>query len=193
MAPGCRNYPKESIKNLEEIQPLSRITMNVKGKHPMVRLIPGMIFMFALLSVSTVAEAGITRSGCAGNNPQALLQASNRNGAYVHPSAVNTFKCILNGFENIRVPIAWIGGYGCRPLRTSNHPRGLAIDINQYARDKTKPVVPRQPGVQIANRCNATSGAVWRNPDNGHFEIRSASRSQQKSKRKHSSRRSRSY
>jgi hypothetical protein len=154
-------------------------------KHPTLALL--------ILTVSFFAEqahAGkITRSSCTGGKPQALVRASNGSGAYVHPSAVKTFQCILKGFENISAPVAWVGGYGCRPRRTSNHPRGLAIDINQYARDRTRPAVPRRPGVQIARNCNATSGAVWRNPDNGHFEIRSASRSQQRSKRKYKKRR----
>ena len=152
-----------------------------------------LVFALAALAGESAHAARITKSGCASGKPQALVKASNGNGAYVHPSAVSTFKCILGGFENVRMPIAWIGGYGCRPLATSNHPRGLAMDINQYARDKTKPVVPRQQGLQIARSCSATSGAVWRNPDNGHFEIRSASRSRQSAKRQRARRRRHVY
>jgi hypothetical protein len=144
------------------------------------------LLLLAFLFIAAPAHAGkITKSGCAGRNPQALVRASNGIGAYVHPYAVDAFKCVLNGFENTtRLRIVWVGGYGCRRNK-SNHPRGLAMDINQYARDRTKPVVPRRPGVQIAHDCkNVTSGAVWRNPDNGHFEIRSVSRAEQGYKQK---------
>jgi hypothetical protein len=153
-------------------------------KHPLFLLIIFPLLTAASYSGSAhAARSQITKSGCASGKEQALFQASNGVGAYAHPSSVSTFQCILQGFENIGMRIAWVGGYGCRPLRTSNHPRGLAMDVNQYARDRTRPVVPRQPGVDIARKCNATSGAVWRHPDNGHFELRSASRSQQRARR----------
>lgn len=147
-------------------------------KHPVT------LTLIGLLALATSAEAGKIHPGhCKQGKPQAIVKASNGSGAPVHPSAVQPFKCVLDGLERARIPIAFVYGYACRSLPTSNHPRGLAIDVNQHSRDVTRPVVNRHAGLQIARNCGVTSGAQWRNPDNGHFEIRSSSRAQQQARR----------
>lgn len=65
-----------------------------------------------------------------------------------------------------------IGGWrahgSCR--RCDMHPRGLAIDINQTARNRVTRALPA--GVtEMAARHGLTHGAIWRNPDQGHFEL----------------------
>ena len=107
------------------------------------------------------------------DSPKAWVRATNGKGDLVHPVAVETLSCVVKGLERIGLNIKAIGGYGCRaPLgrsgAVSNHPKGLAIDVNQYARDRTNPTVPRAQGIEIARSCNAVSGAVWHDPDNGH-------------------------
>lgn len=148
--------------------------------HPITRLLVSSSFAF--LGASGLFTE-IAHSGDCAQGPKALLKSSNGKKAYVHPSAVKPFECLLKGLDGIRYPIKFVGGYGCRPLRTSNHPRGLAIDVNQYSRDVTKPNVYGWNATKVANSCNLTHGAVWRNPDAGHFEIRSQSRGQQQSRR----------
>lgn len=139
-----------------------------------------LLFLFTALLAATPSHAGsITKSGCAKGKEQGLVRTSNGNGAYVHPSAVPAFECLMKGLEGARYPIKWVGGYGCRPLPTSNHPRGLAMDVNQSSRDRTNPNIYRWNATAIAQACNLTHGAVWRNPDAGHFEIRSVSRGRQ--------------
>lgn len=134
-------------------------------------------------ALAAKARSQITKSGCAQGKPKAVLQASNGRGAEVHPVGLERFQCLLKGMEEIRYPLKYIGGYGCRPLPTSNHPRGLAVDLNQSSRDITNPNIYRWKATQVAAKCNLTHGAVWRNPDAGHFELRSQSRSQQQARR----------
>lgn len=69
-----------------------------------------------------------------------------------------------------------VGCFGTRPNNPSAHPTGHACDVDQTGRDKTalNGSVPRPEQIQIAEGCEAVSGCVWRNPDCGHFEQRSA-------------------
>jgi|GEM_PF-5116510 len=155
--------------------------MHTLARHPKsTRLF--LLASFFLLC-APVHAASISKPGCAKGKAKELVMASNRNGAYVHPTAVPAFQCLLEGLERIKYPIRFVGGYGCRPLPTSNHPRGLAVDVNQSARDVTNPNVYRWNATAVAKACNLTHGAVWRKPDAGHFEIRSASRQQQAARR----------
>lgn len=58
----------------------------------------------------------------------------------------------------------------------SGHPIGAAIDINQTARDVRKGGVtlPKEVENALADKWGLVSGANWRNPDAGHFGIRSS-------------------
>jgi hypothetical protein len=136
------------------------------------------------LSVLSLAFAALPALAeyCPSRNPPTayIYPGTNANlRGPVHPVAVNQLKCVVEKLRAQGLPIKTLWGYGCRPASYSLHPRGLAVDVDQYARDRTSPQVPRQAGVQIANSCNVVSGAIWRNPDNGHFEVHSLSRQQQ--------------
>lgn len=68
--------------------------------------------------------------------------------------------------------ISFMGGWrrhgSCR--RCNMHPRGLAIDINQTGRNRVTRALPA--GVTaMAARHGLTHGAIWRHPDQGHFEL----------------------
>lgn len=140
--------------------------------------------ILASLLTAASAEAGRIHPGhCKQGKPTQIIKSRNGSGAPVHPSAAKGLQCILDGLDNARSPISFVYGYACRSLPTSNHPRGLAIDVNQHSRDVTRPTVPRQKGKQIAAACGMTSGAEWNNPDNGHFEVRSMGRRQQAQRR----------
>jgi hypothetical protein len=145
-----------------------------------LKLTPIAFTLFLLFNHGPAAEAG---NYCPpAHPPTAYINPDTRNANLkgpVHPSAVDALKCVVNGLQKAGLPIKTLWGYGCRPLSNSNHPRGLAVDVDQYARDRTSPPVPRQQGVDIARSCNVTSGAVLRNPENGHFEVRSMSRGAQ--------------
>lgn len=100
----------------------------------------------------------------------ATVRASTGAKTQVASAFAHKAQCIIDGLERGGVKIKFMGGYGRRGFRQSKHPAGMAIDINQWRRNLTKPVISRQLGIQVANNCGALSGAVWRHADNGHFE-----------------------
>lgn len=118
-------------------------------------------------------KVAATRSG---NGRTGLATIRSRSGAIAHINAahVTNFACIVSSLEGAGYRISFMGGYSYRNIagtnRLSKHAFGNALDINQTARNR---VVYRLPqGVNgMANRCGLTHGAVWRNPDQGHFEI----------------------
>jgi hypothetical protein len=141
------------------------------------RLIPFAFGLFLLLA--STAEAGLF---CPPRNPPTADLYPGTSGNLrgpVHPSAVNSLRCVVEGLKRTGLAVKTLWGYGCRPGSFSNHPRGLAVDVDQYARDRTNPSVPREQGVEIANSCGVVSGAIWHQADNGHFEVRSLSRAEQ--------------
>jgi len=91
--------------------------------------------------------------------------------ATVAASAAGPLQCVVNGLEAVGYPVVFIGGYRkLGSVRGSLHPAGLALDVNQIARNRT---IPRMPSneIAIANSCGAISGAQWANGDSGHFQI----------------------
>jgi hypothetical protein len=67
------------------------------------------------------------------------------------------------------------GTNGYRPWGTCSgcdmHPKGLAIDYSQAARDKTYVRMDRRTVSVIAKRHGLVSGGDWCNGDLGHFEV----------------------
>lgn len=89
----------------------------------------------------------------------------------VAASAAGALQCVVTGLEAAGYPVRFIGGYRRHgSVRGSLHPAGLALDVNQVARNRT---VPRMPSneIAIANACGAISGAQWANGDSGHFQV----------------------
>lgn len=91
--------------------------------------------------------------------------------ASVAPQHAAKFQCLVNRLEAAGVRITLLGGYGSRDFRGSKHPHGAALDVNQYARNVTRPHVPAGVGNAAARACGLIHGAVWRSPDGGHFEV----------------------
>lgn len=158
--------------------------------HPQAKTPFTLALLAALLLTPGAAHAGkikprIQKSSCHQGKPRVLVKTNDGVGAEVHPAAKENFECLFKALEDNKYPMSFIYGYACRPLATSNHPRGLAVDINQHSRDVTSPNIYRwRSATQLARNCNLTHGAVWRNPDAGHFEMRSQSRRQQEQKRR---------
>lgn len=67
----------------------------------------------------------------------------------------------------------WTSGYrprgSCRGC--DMHPRGLAIDFDQRARDRVVVAMPRRAVSAIAARHGLISGGDWCHGDLGHFEV----------------------
>lgn len=131
----------------------------------------GTLLLALIALVPNEAEANACMQG-----PGQRIRSRSGARADVHPVAAERFRCVVQKLERV-YSIRVMGGYGCRPIRTSKHPRGLAMDINQYARDITRPRIPRASATEIARSCGVVHGSVWRNPDAGHFEVPSYGRS----------------
>lgn len=113
--------------------------------------------------VKAVVEAG-----------NGVVKASTGAVAYVARHATAAFQCVVDKLEAAGYRIKEMGGFANRGhIPGSLHYRGLALDVNQVARNVT---VPRMPSneIEIASSCGLTSGAVWRYADSGHFELQSA-------------------
>jgi hypothetical protein len=100
-----------------------------------------------------------------------IVKARSGATATVADRAVSTFQCIVDRLEGQGYPVRFLGGYRRHgSVRHSLHPMGLALDINQYARNRTRPRMPSNE-IAIANGCGAVSGAQWRHADSGHEQI----------------------
>lgn len=90
----------------------------------------------------------------------------------VAPSARLALQCVVDYVESRGIRIKAMRGYGRGTVAASLHPSGRALDINQIARDVTRPVVPRSISNAAADKCGVTSGARWGYADNGHWNLR---------------------
>lgn len=89
----------------------------------------------------------------------------------VAPSARKALQCVIDFVEQHGVRIMALRGYGPGTVAGSLHPAGKALDINQYARDRTRPGVPRRVSNLAGDKCGVVSGARWRDADNGHWNL----------------------
>lgn len=89
------------------------------------------------------------------------------------------FRCLVGKLEETGYRIDMIGGYSKRKIAGtgtwSNHAFGMAIDINQTGRHRVTRKLPSNIS-SMARSCGLLHGGVWRNPDQGHFEVAGASR-----------------
>lgn len=91
--------------------------------------------------------------------------------AQVAAAALGPLQCVVDALEAAGYPVRFLGGWRARgSVRGSLHPMGMALDINQVARNRT---VPRMPAseIAIARACGAVSGAQWAHGDSGHFQV----------------------
>lgn len=90
--------------------------------------------------------------------------------ARVAASATSAFQCLVTALDHVGYKIAFMGGFSSGHMRHSLHHTGMALDVNQYSRDVTRPPMPSNE-IEIANSCGLVSGRQWRgNPDSGHFQ-----------------------
>lgn len=98
-----------------------------------------------------------------------LLVASSGARTSVSTVARPHFQCLLGKLETAGYRIDDLGGYASRG-NASAHPTGNALDINQVSRNVvTRPLPPN--ATEMARDCGLVHGAVWSNPDQGHFEM----------------------
>ncbi len=96
-----------------------------------------------------------------------------RSGATAHVAgrATGAFQCLVAALDRQGYPIRFMGSYRRHgSVRGSLHPAGLALDINQYSRNRTRPRMPSNE-IALANACGLISGRQWANGDSGHFQL----------------------
>lgn len=89
----------------------------------------------------------------------------------VAPSARAALQCVVDHVEAAGVRIKFMRGYGPGTVKGSLHPGGRAIDINQLARNVTRPVVPVHVANAAGDVCGLISGARWGYQDTGHWNM----------------------
>lgn len=84
------------------------------------------------------------------------------------------FVCLLKKLIAADYPIKDIGGYNYRKIfgtkYLSLHAYGKALDVNQVRYNEVTVKQPKQT-IKMAHECGLDSGAEWRTPDAGHFEV----------------------
>lgn len=101
----------------------------------------------------------------------ATIRARSGASAQVSAAAAGPLQCVVNGLEAAGYPVRFMGGWRARgSVRGSLHPMGMALDVNQVARNRTVPPMPAGE-IAIARACGAISGAQWAHRDSGHFQV----------------------
>lgn len=91
--------------------------------------------------------------------------------AHVAASATQAFQCLVDRLDAAGYPVRFMGGWRAHgSVPGSLHPAGLALDVNQLARNVTRPAMPSNE-VSMANDCGLISGRQWRWADSGHFQV----------------------
>jgi D-alanyl-D-alanine carboxypeptidase len=84
------------------------------------------------------------------------------------------FVCLLKKLVASGYPIKDIGGYNYRKIFGTNylslHAYGKALDVNQVRYNEVTVQQPKHT-IEMAHECGLDSGAEWRTPDTGHFEV----------------------
>lgn len=90
--------------------------------------------------------------------------------AHVAAGATAAFQCVVSALDNVGYKIKFMGGQSMGHMRHSLHHIGMALDVNQYSRNVTRPAMPSNE-IELANSCGLVSGAQWHgSPDSGHFQ-----------------------
>ena len=106
-----------------------------------------------------------------------LVTISSKAGAKakVNSSVKNNFVAFIEDFEATGGKILFMGGWRSHGScsRCVMHPRGLALDICQHARNvvDSRCRFPRD-ATALAEKHGLDHGAKWNNKDTGHFEVR---------------------
>jgi hypothetical protein len=100
-----------------------------------------------------------------------IVRSASGASARVAPRATGAFQCLVSALDRQGYPIRFMGGWRAHgSVRNSLHPMGLALDINQYGRNRTRPRMPSNE-IALANSCGLISGAQWASGDSGHFQL----------------------
>lgn len=118
------------------------------------------IILCIFMMLRTADAHGLSRIGACGAH------------AYVSSSYAGRFQGFVNELCRSGYPIKSMGGWRSRgSCRGCNmHPRGLALDVNQFARNYVRPRMGGNVSA-MARRHGLYPGAYFSSPDTGHFEV----------------------
>jgi hypothetical protein len=122
------------------------------------------------MRVMTMAVAALTMLA-AGEAGRAATIGVGGVSTTVAPGAAGPLQCVLNALVARGYPVRFLGGLSRGHMPGSLHHTGMAMDVNQTARNVTRPRMPPDEAA-LAEGCGAVSGAAWRgSPDSGHFQV----------------------
>lgn len=114
-----------------------------------------------------------------------MIRSASGSTAHVASRATGAFQCLVSALDRQGYPIRFMGGWRAHgSVHGSLHPAGLALDINQYGRNVTRPRMPRNE-IALANSCGLIAGAQWANADSGHFQLGGWSGGRHEARRRH--------
>ena len=114
-----------------------------------------------------------------------LIRSASGAKAHVANRATGAFQCLVSALDRQGYPIRFMGGWRAHgSVHGSLHPAGLALDINQYGRNVTRPRMPHNE-IALANSCGLVAGAQWAHADSGHFQLGGWSGGRHEARRQH--------
>ena len=100
-----------------------------------------------------------------------IVRAKSGATARVAAHVAAAFQCVIDKLEGQGYPVRFMGGFARGGhIPGSLHYSGMALDVNQVARNVTRPAMPSNE-ITLANSCGLVSGAQWRWADSGHFQM----------------------
>jgi hypothetical protein len=128
-----------------------------------------------VLAVLTITFFGIMLSATAVRAELVTISSKAGGNARVDSSVKDSFVAFIEDFEEAGGTILFMGGWRSHGScsRCLMHPRGLALDICQHARNVVDSRCRFPPNATaLADQHGLYHGAQWNNKDTGHFEIK---------------------
>lgn len=157
---GCSDWP--GARAAVSTRAAKAPRMAVHGRRPRKTAVRASLPRFASRDVAR-GGARLGTFDCAGVPIRVATAYGQRFEAFCKDMAAAGYRAIA-AFTNGYRP--WGTCRGCEM-----HPRGLALDYDQLARDRTAVRMSRSEASRIARRHGLVSGGDWCHGDLGHFEV----------------------
>jgi len=154
-----------------DYQPCDKYCGLTAGKHVSVRSVSRRVRRAGALHRHRPRAAHRPARLFDANGNAAIVRSRSGVAVRVAPSAQRALQCVVDFVEAAGVRIKAMRGYGPGTVHGSLHPSGRALDINQVARNRTRPFVSPRIANAAADACGVVSGARWSYADNGHWNL----------------------
>ena len=161
----CSDFDQIAVEEQDQIAVVEERTVQVTSiDHSYVPLPPSQ----PKISEIKIGTTTINLEQSKVRTPDNVLKTS------VASEHASKFVCLLKKLVASGYPIKDIGGYSYRKIFGTNylslHAHGKALDINQVRYNEVTVKQPKHT-IEMAHECGLDSGAEWRTPDTGHFEV----------------------